>query len=185
MLSLLRQRYWVIKANFAVGKILTKWYSCRKREATFCEQKMADLPQDHLVPEKQPIYNRWSRLFWSFPHALCLESCQRYEVIFTCMTIHAVHIAIAHSLDTDSFLLALRRFIARRGHVQRLGSELTSQPENVSCVNRFKHGIMTKFMKKCCKEALNGASIPLMDCIIEVFGNGASTRFEEFCALFS
>ena len=39
------------------------------------------------------------------------------------MTIRAVHIAIAHSLDTDSFLLALRRFIARKGQVQELRSD--------------------------------------------------------------
>ena len=39
------------------------------------------------------------------------------------MTIHAVHIAIAPSLDTDSLLLALRHFIARRGQVQELRSD--------------------------------------------------------------
>ncbi|XP_068735322.1 uncharacterized protein [Montipora capricornis] len=35
----------------------------------------------------------------------------------------AVHIEIAHSLDTDSFLLALRRFIATRGQVLELRSD--------------------------------------------------------------
>ena len=39
------------------------------------------------------------------------------------MTTHAVYIEIAHSLDTDSFLLALRLFIARRGKVQELRSD--------------------------------------------------------------
>ena len=37
------------------------------------------------------------------------------RVIFTCLTIRAVHIEVAHSLDTSSFINALRRFIARRG----------------------------------------------------------------------
>ena len=55
MLSLLRQRYWVIKANSAVRKILTKWYGYRKREVPFYEQKMADLPGDRLVPDKPPF----------------------------------------------------------------------------------------------------------------------------------
>ena len=39
------------------------------------------------------------------------------------MTTHAVHIEIAHILDKDSFLLALRLFIARRGQVQELRSD--------------------------------------------------------------
>ena len=102
------------------------------------------------------------------------------------MTIRAVHIEIAHSLDTD-FLLALRRFIARGGQVQDnvLTTELISQAEKVSCVNQFKHGIMIRFMKRCCKEMSNGLSIPLMDRIMEVFGNSALAQFEVFCAPFS
>ena len=96
------------------------------------------------------------------------------------MTTHAVHIEIAHILDKDSFLLALRLFIARRGQVQELRSDnrTTSQVENVSCENQFKHGIMIRFMKRCCKETSNGVSILLMDLIMEVFGNGAPARFE-------
>ena len=34
-----------------------------------------------------------------------------------------VHIKVAHSLDTDSFLLALRRLIARGGQVREMRSE--------------------------------------------------------------
>ena len=48
---------------------------------------------------------------------------KRYRVIFTCLAIRASHIEIAHSLDTDSFLMALRRFIARRGQVKEIRSD--------------------------------------------------------------
>ncbi|KAK0138081.1 hypothetical protein N1851_025745 [Merluccius polli] len=40
---------------------------------------------------------------------------KRYGVIFTCMAIRGIHIEVAPSLDTDAFINALRRFIARRG----------------------------------------------------------------------
>ena len=48
---------------------------------------------------------------------------KRYGVIFTCPAIRAVHIEVAHSFDIDSFLLVLRRFIARRGQVKEIVSD--------------------------------------------------------------
>lgn len=35
--------------------------------------------------------------------------------MFPCLTTRAIHLEIAHSLDTDSFINALQRFIRRRG----------------------------------------------------------------------
>ena len=35
----------------------------------------------------------------------------------------AIHIEVAHSLDTDSFLNALRRFVARRGTPDQIFSD--------------------------------------------------------------
>ena len=46
-----------------------------------------------------------------------------YGVILTCLAIRAVHIEVAASLSTDSFMCALRRFIARRGEVRMIRSD--------------------------------------------------------------
>ena len=48
---------------------------------------------------------------------------KRYGCIFTCMTTRAVHLKLAHSLSTDSFISALRRFVGRRGCVSRIYSD--------------------------------------------------------------
>nr|XP_049464893.1 uncharacterized protein LOC125907321 [Anopheles coluzzii] len=40
---------------------------------------------------------------------------KRWGVIFTCLTTRAVHLEIAHSLNTALCIMAIRRFIARRG----------------------------------------------------------------------
>ena len=39
---------------------------------------------------------------------------RRYGVLFTCMASRAVHIEVADTLETDSFISALRRFVCRR-----------------------------------------------------------------------
>lgn len=40
---------------------------------------------------------------------------KRWGIIFKCLTTRCIHLDLLTSLDSDAFLLALRRFIARRG----------------------------------------------------------------------
>lgn len=48
---------------------------------------------------------------------------KRYGVIFTCLNSRAVHLEIASSLDTDSCINAIRRFVARRGSPKLIRSD--------------------------------------------------------------
>ena len=48
---------------------------------------------------------------------------KRYGTLFTCMASRAIHIEVAHSMETDSFLQALRHVIARRGPIRELRSD--------------------------------------------------------------
>jgi len=48
---------------------------------------------------------------------------KRYAALFTCLVGRALHIEVAHSLETDSFLHALRRLIARRSPVCEIRSD--------------------------------------------------------------
>ena len=45
------------------------------------------------------------------------------RVLFTCMASRAIHLETFNSLDTDSFINALRRFISRRGPIRQLRSD--------------------------------------------------------------
>ena len=100
-----------------------KLYKCRRQEAPFCQQKMADLPEDRLIPDSPPFTAVGVDYGGPFQVRCSRSLVKKYEVLFTCLTARAVHVEVAHSLDNDSFLLALRRFIARRGQVRVMRSD--------------------------------------------------------------
>ena len=51
------------------------------------------------------------------------SSAKRYGDLFTCLTVCVVYIKAANSLDTDSFLKALHRFITRQGPPEEMPSD--------------------------------------------------------------
>lgn len=84
---------------------------------------MADLPEDRVHSEKPPFSYVGVDCFGPFMVKQGRSHVKRYGCIFTCVVVRAVHIEILHSLDTDSFLNALQRFMARRGQLELIRSD--------------------------------------------------------------
>lgn len=84
---------------------------------------MADLPSERVTPDESPFTHVGVDYFGPFEVKSRRSLVKRYRVIFTCLAIQAIHIEVAPSLETDSFINALRRFIARRGQVKQLRSD--------------------------------------------------------------
>ena len=126
VLSRLREKYWIVGATSAVRQVISACVTCRRSKASTLEQKMADLPQDRLTPAP-PFTYVGVDYFGPYFVKEGRKEYKRYGALFTCLVSRAVHIEIAHSLETDSFLNALRRFIARRGPVREL--RIVSDPE--------------------------------------------------------
>lgn len=74
---------------------------------------MADLPEDRLLPDQPPFTNVGVDFFGPF-------DIKRGRSL---VVVRAVHIEIAHSLDIDSCINAIRRFICRRGQVKMIRSD--------------------------------------------------------------
>ena len=84
---------------------------------------MADLPLDRIIPDQPPFTYVGVDFFGPFEVKRGRSHVKRYGVLFTCLTTRAVHIEIAHSLDTDSCVNALCRFTCRGGQVKIMRSD--------------------------------------------------------------
>ena len=73
---------------------------------------MADLPSFRLDVRSRPFENTaidyFGPLVMKYGHR---SRCKAFGVIFTCLTTRAIHTELATDLSTDTFLLALDRFI--------------------------------------------------------------------------
>ena len=91
---------------------------------------MAPLRQERMTPDKPPFSFVGIDYFGPLIVKVARSNHKRYGVIFTCLATRAVHLEVAHTLDTDSFLAAFQRFVSRRGRPLKVfsdnGTNLTS-----------------------------------------------------------
>ena len=83
---------------------------------------MADLPRDQISPAPPFTYTGVD-YFGPFLIKEGRKELKRYGALFTCLVSRAVHIEVASTLESSSFIQALRRFLARRGPVREIRSD--------------------------------------------------------------
>ncbi|XP_062286759.1 uncharacterized protein LOC133992089 [Scomber scombrus] len=76
---------------------------------------MADLPPSRLRLLRPAFYSTGVDCFGPFLVKRGRSNEKRWGVIFKCLTTRCVHLDLLYSMDSDSFLMALRRFVVRRG----------------------------------------------------------------------
>ena len=122
-LSHLRRKYWIVSAPALVRKCINRCVTCRRFRARAGEQRMADLPTSRITPDEPPFTRVGMDFFGPFEVKQGRSKVKRYGVIFTCFALRAVHLEVAHAMNTDSCINALRRFISRRGQVTEIWSD--------------------------------------------------------------
>ena len=150
-LSLIRLRYWITQARVSIRRILNSCFDCSRRQASAGQQKMASLPEDRVNPSNPPFSYVGVDCFGPLEVRRGRSMVKRYGVLFTCLSIRAIHIEIAHSLDTDSFINAFRRFIARRGQPSLMRSDnggnfVKGDKELREAIDEWNHGKIHDFL---------------------------------------
>ena len=118
VLTELRARFWIIKGRRTVRNTIEKCPGCRRRfTGKPTTQMMAPLPMSRL----QCPLRAFERVGVDYGGPYLTKQgrgktrAKRYLCLFTCLTTRAIHLEMAYSLDTDSFINAFTRMVARRG----------------------------------------------------------------------
>lgn len=119
----IRRSYWILRGRQAIKKHQWTCIECRKWRAKPIIPKRADLPPSRVCLTQPPIWSTGMDCFGPLLIKVGRKTEKRWGLLFKCLTTHCLHIEIHTSLDTDSFLMALRRFTARQGQPFELLSD--------------------------------------------------------------
>ena len=123
VLSKIRQKYWIPRCRPLLNKVLQNCVLCKRLRGKLQCQRMANLPMDRVTPDKPPFNYCGVDCFGPFLVKRGRGHEKRYGCLFTCLTIRAIHIEKLHTMDGDSFINALIRFISRRGVPAKIRSD--------------------------------------------------------------
>ena len=113
--SILQQNYWIIGLRNALRNVKLKCVKCRKQQVGGVQPFMADLPKERLEERVFHFVTSGIYYFGPFEVRFMRKSMERWCCLFTCLTTRAVHIEVVPSLEADTCLAAITKFIARRG----------------------------------------------------------------------
>ncbi len=129
-----RRKVWIINGRALADSIKARCTECRLKEKKSMGQKMGPLP-DHRAQVGAMFQSVAIDLFGPGPvgpveyqqHVKKRQVGKGWGVVFVCTTTSALHVEFIDTYSTDSFLLALRRFMSIRGTPTRFQSDRGEQ----------------------------------------------------------
>ena len=137
------KEYWIIGVRNALrSNVNAKCVKCRKQRAGVFQPFMADVPRERLQERVFPFSNTGVDYFGPFEVKFMRKTMKRWCFLFTCLTTRAVHIEVVPSLEAETCLTAITRFIARRGKpatiLSKNGTNLVGAAKEMrDCINAW------------------------------------------------
>lgn len=110
----IRQKYFILNLRAAMKVIRKECQYCMNRDAAPKFPQMSPLPFPRVTAYIRPFSYVGVDYFGPFYIIVNRHSEKRWGVLFTCLSIRAIHLEIAHSLTTDSCIQSILRFMYRR-----------------------------------------------------------------------
>ena len=111
----IRSSAWIIDISAAVGRVKRKCQLCKNLSAKPIMPLMGELPAARVDFGCKPFTHVGLDAFGPYHVKYGRGSVKRYGLIFTCLTYRAVHLEVMNDMSTEACLMAIRRFLVRRG----------------------------------------------------------------------
>lgn len=113
---------------------------------------------------------------------------KRYGIIFTCFSCRGIHLETTATQNTDSFILALRRFIGRRGPVRIIHSDnggnfTGAEAELKKAFQEMDHGKIKDYLQQSSCDWIMWKQNPPNLNTWAVFGNVKYAQLRPFSCL--
>lgn len=147
LLSTIRETYWPIGGRNLAKKCFRQCVRCNRIKGKVIAPLMGDLPRQRLTSDGYPFEN--VGVDYAGPVSCASRTgrgcrlIKSYIAIFVCFTTKAVHLELVSDLTSNNYLLALRRFISRRGKPSHIFSD-----NGTSFVGAYND--LSKFLKSNC-----------------------------------
>ncbi|XP_052567268.1 uncharacterized protein LOC120425751 [Culex pipiens pallens] len=111
----LRQKFWIPNLRAAISEVTSECVWCKVHHCLPQVPMMAPLPAPRVRAGLRPFSSVDVDYLGPVEVTVGRRKEKRWVAVFTCMTVRAVHLEVVNSLTTQSCLMAVRRFICKRG----------------------------------------------------------------------
>ena len=163
--NIVQQKMWILHIPNALISIKNKCFTCRKDRAQTIAPATADLPEEGL-DASTAFTNVGVDYFDPSIVKIGQRNEKRWCCFFTCLTMRTVHIEVVPKLETDSCLIAIVKFFARRGEqctiISKNGTNfIVAEREFAECVAAWnKEGIKEHQIRRGIRWKFNPPAAP-------------------------
>ena len=122
----MQREFWILRARSSIRNLVRNCLLCKRLKAKVAEQLMGSLPPARVNPSR-PFTHVGVDYAGPFSLSVVKGRGNRlhkgYFCIFLCFSTKAVHLEYVLDMTTESFLGALKRFVARRGMSSHIYSD--------------------------------------------------------------
>lgn len=119
----IRARFWIPCIRRTLNTVRASCQWCKNSNARPSQPIMGQLPIERVMPYVRPFTYTGVDLAGPFTVAIGRRHEKRWVVLFTCMTVRAIHTMLCKDLSTAAIIMCLKDFANRRGVPFRIRSD--------------------------------------------------------------